>query len=483
MASRAESDPWSLETASTTPLWIDRLDPPVAQRPGLDGDLDVDVAIVGGGFSGLWTAYYLKRLEPALRVAVLERHHCGFGASGRNGGWAVGELAGSVADYARRSSPGESRRLVRAVFDAVDEIGRVAATEDIGCDYAKGGTIRVARTRPQAARQVAEIAEARSIGLTEDEIRLLDADEARRQLNATEVRSGILLVPSAVVDPAKLALGLACAVEASGTEIYEQTRAIGIGGGAVQVAAEGPRGSPMSRGRCEVRAPVIVRATEAYTRDLRGLRRDILPVYSRMIATEPLPDALFDDIGLANRPSFADDRRMVTYGQRTADNRIAFGATGVPYSFGSRIIPATEAHSGMHHRIWRVLADMLPQVADARVTHRWGGVLGIPRNWLPSVRFDPRTGEGVLGGYVGEGVAASNLAGRTMAELVAERDTERTSLPWVGVSSRRWEPEPLRWLGVRVSRALLGVADHRELRSDRPDRLLSGIAKLLRAGH
>ncbi len=483
MAAALESDPWSLETASTTPLWIDRLEPPVAPRPAVAGDLDVDVAIVGGGFSGLWTAYYLKQLEPAMRVVVLERHHCGFGASGRNGGWAVGELAGSVADYARRSSPTESRRLVRAVFDAVDEIGRVAAAEGIDCDYAKGGTIRVARTGPQAERQVAEMAEARSFGLTEDEIRLLDADEAREQLNATDVRSGVLLGPSAVVDPAKLALGLACAAEAAGVEIYEQTRVTGFDGGAVQIAAEGARGSPMSRGRREVRAPVIVRATEAYTRDLQGLRRDILPVYSRMIATEPLPEAVIDDIGLANRPSFADDRRMVTYGQRTADNRIAFGATGNPYSFGSRIVPAAETHLPMHRRIWRVLAEMLPQVAEARITHRWGGVLGIPRNWLPGVRFDPRTGEGVLGGYVGEGVAASNLAGRTMAELIAERDTERTSLPWVGVSSRRWEPEPLRWLGVRASRALLGIADKRELRSDRPDRLMSGIAKLLRGGH
>ena len=161
MAVHGDSEPWSLETASTTPLWIDRLEPPITARAGVDGDLDVDVAIVGGGFSGLWTAYYLRQLEPSLRVAVLERHYCGFGASGRNGGWAVGELAGSVGDYARRSSPTESRHLLRAVFDAVDEIGRVAAAEGIDCDYAKGGTIRVARTAPQAERQVADIAEAR----------------------------------------------------------------------------------------------------------------------------------------------------------------------------------------------------------------------------------------------------------------------------------------------------------------------------------
>ncbi len=466
------------------PLWIDRLEPSVAHRAGLEADLDADVAIVGGGFSGLWTAYYLKRLAPALRVVVIERHHCGFGASGRNGGWAIGELAGSYADYARRSSrsgsPGDSLRLMRAMFDAVDEIGRVAAAESIDCDYAKGGTIRVARTAPQAQRQTAEAAEAQRLGLTEDEFRLLGPDEACEQLNATGVRSGILVGPSAVVDPAKLATGLARTVEQSGVEIYEQTRATAIGTAALQVVPNAQDRAPSSR---RVHAPVIVRATEAYTRDLRGSRRELLPVYSRMIATEPLPDEFFDDIGLAARPSFADDRRMVTYGQRTADNRIAFGATGVPYSFGSRIKPSMEEHLGMHRRIWRILAEMLPQLNDVGITHRWGGALGIPRNWLPGVRFCPQTGRGTLGGYVGEGVAASNLAGRTLAELIAGCNTDRTRLPWVGVSSRRWEPEPLRWLGVRSSRALLGVADRRELRSDRPDRVASGIARALRGGH
>ncbi len=468
----------SLEAASTTPLWLDRLAPPAELRPPPDGDLNVDIAIVGGGFSGLWTAYYLAQLDPSLDVAVLERRFCGFGASGRNGGWAVGELAGSVDDYARRSSQAESVRLLRAAFDAVDEIGRVAAAAGIDCDYAKGGTVRLARTVPQADRQAAEIDEARAAGLTDDEIRLLDAEEARELLNATHVRSGILLGPSAVVDPAKLVRGLAEAVAAAGVQVYEQTQVLEIGDGAVRFISDG-RSATFG----EVRAPVIVRATEAYTRDLRGLRRELLPVYSRMVATEPLPEEFFDEIGLADRPSFADDRRMVIYGQRTADNRIAFGGTGVPYRFGSRIDAASEAHLGMHRRIWSALIELLPQLAGVRVTHRWGGVLGIPRNWLPGVTFDPQTGQGVLGGYVGEGVAASNLAGRTMAELVCGHDTERTSLPWVGVTSRRWEPEPLRWLGVRASRALMGVADHREMRTGRPERLASGIASLLRGRH
>lgn len=481
VSSSAGRDP--LVAASTVPLWIDRLSPPVTARAGLDRDIDVDVAIVGGGFSGLWTAYYLRRLDPSLRIAVLERHYCGFGASGRNGGWAVGELAGSFDDYARRSSAGESLALARAVFDSVDEIGRVAAAEGIDCDYAKGGTVRVARTAPQAQRQIAEIAEVRAAGFAEDEIRLLSASEARQQLNASGVLAGILLGPSAVVDPAKLARGLASVVERAGVEIYEQTRVESLGDGVVYAGFDNKPVSGTAPERVVARAPVIVRATEAYTRDLEGMRRELLPVYSRMIATEPLPSELFDEIGLADRPSFADDRRMIIYGQRTADNRIAFGGTGVPYSFGSRIVPSAEAHLGMHRRIWQVLADLLPQVADAQITHRWGGVLAIPRNWLPSVCFDTRTGEGTLGGYVGEGVAASNLAGRTLAELICGQETERTDLPWVGVTSRRWEPEPVRWLGVRASRALLGVADGYELRRGRPDRLASAIASALRGGH
>jgi glycine/D-amino acid oxidase-like deaminating enzyme len=250
--------------------------------------------------------------------------------------------------------------------------------------------------------------------------------------------------------------------------VVEQTPVTAIGDRRVETAAG------------TIRAEAVVRATEAYTRDLPGARRDLIPVYSLMVATEPLDTAVFDEIGLAQRPSFADDRYMVIYGQRTADDRIAFGGRGVPYRYGSRIDRATEVRLASHELIGRTLVELFPVLADARITHRWGGVLAIPRNWLPGVRFDPSSGRGVLGGYVGEGVAASNLAGRTMAELVAGLDTERTSLPWVGVRSRRWEPEPLRWLGVRASRRILAAADEREFRTDREATLASKVAGLLR---
>ena len=460
--------------ADATPraLWLDRLNPPIGLRPTLDGDRQVDVAIVGGGFSGLWTAYYLIRSDPSLRIAVLERHHCGFGASGRNGGWACGEIGGStggtIARYARRGGHAAAMRLIRAVFDAVDEIGRVSSAERIDCDYAKGGTIRLARNAPQHKRQREEIEELRSQGFTSDEIRLLDAAEARRYLNATDVRSGILLEPSAALDPAKLVRGLADVVEDAGVAIYEQTT----------VPELTPRRVRTEGGT--VTADVVVRATEAYTRDLAGRRRALLPVYSLMIATEPLPAEVIAEIGLAGRPTFSDDRHMVIYGQRTADDRIAFGGRGVPYLFGSRIDPGTELDESSHRLIHETLVELLPPLRDARITHRWGGVLAIPRNWLPGLTFGRTAGIGVFGGYVGTGVACANLAGRTMAELILELDTERTSLPWVGVIARRWEPEPVRWLGVRSSRRILRAADDREFRTDREARFAYRLSRILR---
>lgn len=449
-------------------MWLDTYPGSLDPRPALGGDRDADVAIVGGGFTGLWTAYYLLGLDPTLRVTVIEREVCGFGASGRNGGWAVGELAAGIEKYAALGGLDASLRLARATFDSVDEIGRVAAAERIECGYHKGGVIRFARNAPQAERQAAEVAHHRRLGLTNDEIRLLTADEARRHARATGVRSGIFYGPCAALDPARLVRGLAEAVERRGATIVEQTAVTAVEPGRVLT----DRGT--------VSAEVVVRATEAYTRDLRGRRRQLLPVYSLMIATEPLPQSTFDEIGLAGRPTFADDRYMVIYGQRTADDRIAFGGRGVPYRYGSRISPSTERHRRSHARIHATLVDLFPALAAASVTHRWGGVLAVPRNWTPFVHFDRAAGTAGAGGYVGEGVAPSNLAGRTLADLITGTDSERVDLPWVGVHHRPWEPEPLRWLGVRGSRWIMAAADAHEYRTDTAARAAVALARRIR---
>ena len=449
-------------------MWLDTYPGSLGPRPALEGDTDTDVAIVGGGFTGLWTAYYLRQLDPTLRVTVIERDICGFGASGRNGGWAIGELAAGIQKYAALADLPASLRLARAIFDSVDEIGRVTAAEGIECGYHKGGVIRWARNAPQAARQAAQVAHEHELGLNTDEIRLLSAEEACEYGRATGVLSGIFYAPCAAVDPARLVRGLSEAVERHGAKIHEQTAAVAIESGRLLT----DRGT--------VRADVVVRATEAYTRDLRGRKRQLLPIYSLMIATEQLPRSVFDEIGLADRPTFADDRYMVIYGQRTADDRIAFGGRGVPYLYGSRISPSIEQHHRSHERIHRTLVDLFPALSKARITHRWGGVLAVPRNWTPFVHFDRAAGTAGAGGYVGEGVAPSNLAGRTLADLICGADSERVGLPWVGVRHRRWEPEPFRWLGVRGSRWLMAGADMYEYRTNREARAAVALARKIR---
>ena len=448
-------------------LWLATYPGDLSPRPSLDGDADVDVAIVGGGFTGLWTAYYLSERDPTLRIVVVEREICGFGASGRNGGWCVGELVTGVDGYARLSSLDAAMRLSRAVFSSVDEVGRVAAAESIDCSYAKGGTVRFARNAPQAKRQVEEIARHREHGFTEDEVRLLSVDDTRALGNASDLHGGIFFAPCAALDPARLVRGLADAVERRGVRIVEHT----------DVTAIDERRVRTSHGT--ISASSVIRAVEAYTRDLPGERRTMVPLYSLMIATEPLDDETLAEIGLETRPTFSDDRYMVTYGQRTADGRIAFGGRGVPYLFGSKIRSVTERDPATHRLIRDTLVEFFPVLREVEITHRWGGVLGAPRNWTPAVSYDPATGLGTAGGYVGEGVAPANLAGQTLADLITGTDSELVDLPWVGVTSRRWEPEPLRWLGIRGSRGAMKLADRREYASGKESKLGLAAARLL----
>ncbi len=435
-------------------LWLDQFEGDLAPQNPIRKDTSADVTIIGGGFTGLWTAWYLTERNPDLRVVVLEKDICGFGASGRNGGWCVGELVAGVDTFAKDSSHADAMRLARSVFDAVDEVGRVTRAEGIDCGYEKGGTVYLARNAPQEKRQRELIEAERAHGFTEDEIRLLTADEAKARVNATDVRSGIHFAATAALDPARLVRGLADACRSRGVEIHEQSPVIAVEPGRVVTS------------RSTVRSPVIVRGTEGYTRNLPGHRRSMVPLYSLMIATEPLDDSVFDEIGLDGRPTFADGRYAVIYGQRTADNRIAFGGRGVPYVFGSRITPKVERHVPTHDLVERTLVELFPALADARITHRWGGVLGAPRNFAPSVNFNRATGLADAGGYVGEGVAPSNLAGRTLADLIVGEDSERTTLPWVNRPSRKWEPEPLRFLGVWGTRRVMFAADQKEYATD-----------------
>ncbi len=456
-------------TDEAVSLWWDSLGGIPAPRAPLDGDIDVDVAIVGAGYTGLWTAFYLTQAAPGTRIAIIEANVAGFGASGRNGGWCSALFPASPDRIARSSSRQAALAMQHAMHDTVDEVGRVAADHGLDIDWAKGGTLGLARTPVQLDRAREEVARWRSWGFGAADHRMLEADEAQERAGATSLLGASFTPHCAAIHPAKLAHGLAELVEAAGVRIYEDTPAIGIEPGVVRTATG------------DVRAPHVVRATEGFTAALAGHRRTLLPVYSLMLATEPLPEEVWARVGLAARETFTDGRHLIIYGQRTADGRLAFGGRGAPYHFASRIDPEHDLAPGIHAGLWRALTEMFPAVAPFRVTHRWGGPLGIARDWYASCGLDRRTGLAWAGGYVGDGVGTSNLAGRTLADLIIGTDSDLTALPWVNHRSRRWEPEPLRWLGANGGLAVMTSADAAEARTGRPARRAELFGRFL--GH
>ncbi len=431
-------------------------------RPALHGDLEADVAIVGAGFTGLWTAHYLAEADPTLRIVVLEAEVAGYGASGRNGGWCSALFPASQDKLARLpgSSPAAALAQHREMCATVDEVGRVA--DRLGVPFAKGGTVVLARTGPQWRRAQAEVTHARSQG--RDDLVLLDEAATGARLRATRVRGATYTPDCAAIHPALLVRRLADDVERRGVRVLEHSPVLRIEPGRAVTAAG------------TVRAEVVVRATEGYTPGLAGQRRAVVPVYSLVLATEPLPRATWEEIGLARRETFSDHRHLIIYGQRTDDDRLVFGGRGAPYHLGSRIRPEFDRDPRVFAKLRETLVDLFPAVGTARIDHAWGGALGIPRDWCASVGLDRGTGLAWAGGYVGDGVATTNLAGRTLRDLVLGHDTALVRHPWVGHRSRRWEPEPLRWLGINAGLRAMTVADTEERVTRRPSLVARAMA-------
>jgi glycine/D-amino acid oxidase-like deaminating enzyme len=444
-------------------FWWRSLGGAEATRPPLEKPAEVDVAIVGAGYTGLWTAYYLKQADPSLEIAVLERELVGYGASGRNGGWVSGFFSGPARVYERRGGPRGFVELQRAMFETVDEVGRVVADQEIDADYVKGGQLSVALNDAQARRLSEEIASSRGrgvgVGVGEADLRELSGAELAGRVHVAGARGAAFTPHVARVHPAKLVRGLAAAVERLGVTIYEHTPVLEIR----------PHAALTPAGR--VGARWVVRATEGYTAALPGLRRALVPMNSSMIITEPLSAQAWEEIGWSGREALSDAAHVYVYLQRTEDGRIAIGGRGIPYRFGSRTDRSGETPAATVASLHSKLLEMFPATADAEIDHAWSGVLGVPRDWCISVDTNPRTGMAWAGGYVGEGVATANLAGRTLRDLLLGERTELTRLPWVGRAPRRWEPEPLRWAAIHAVYSLYRRADSGERRSGRPSRL------------
>ncbi|MGW1211203.1 NAD(P)/FAD-dependent oxidoreductase [Streptomyces sp. NPDC002499] len=424
-----------------------------AVRPPLAGDASADVVIVGGGYTGLWTAYYLKKAAPGLRVTVLEQKFCGYGASGRNGGWLYNGVAGRDR-YAALHGHDAAVRLQRAMNDTVDEVIAVADAEGIEADVHKGGVLEVARTPAQLARL--KDFHAHELAYGEDDRELYGATETAKRITVADAVGSSWTPHGARLHPAKLAKGLAAVVEALGVTIHEST----------PVTEIRPKHAVTPYGT--VRAPYVLRCTEGFTANLKGQKRTWLPMNSSMIATEPLTDEQWAELGWAGRETLGDMAHAYMYAQRTADGRIALGGRGVPYRFGSRTDHDGRTQEATIEALRDLLVRFFPSLAGVRVAHAWSGVLGVPRDWCATVTLDRTTGLGWAGGYVGSGVATTNLAARTLRDLVRSDSgdsgpTELTGLPWVNHRVRKWEPEPLRWLGVQGMYATYRTADRREL--------------------
>lgn len=444
-----------IETLGTTTLggvsfWLQQVGVPVLQDQ-LVGDAEADVCIVGGGLTGLWSAYYLKRARPDWQIVVLEREFAGFGASGRNAGWLSAELAGKYASFARRGGREAVQALVAAMNDTVDEVIRVCDQESINADIQRGGVLRIARNPVEELRLKASLAEGREWGVHLGR-RWLSEPEVRARLRMTNTVGAAFNEFGARVNPAKLVRGLASAVRGLGVRIHEGT----------EVRAIEPRRALTATG--QVNAPVILRCLEGYTAGLRGLRREWLPMNSSLIATSVLSDDVWAQIGWEGGEVIADGANAYACAQRTRDGRIVIGGRGMlpRYRYGSRTDRDGITEPYAVQTLIGTLREFFPMVADAPVEHGWCGVLGVPRDWTPSFAFDRASGLGWAGGYVGSGVSTANLAGRTLSALVTEFDSPLTRLPLVGHVVRRWEPEPLRWLGVRSMYHLYKAADRRE---------------------
>jgi len=458
----------------STGFWFDSIaeaEGGFAPRPGLTEDVDADVAIVGAGLTGLWTAYYLLRADPTLRVVVLEKEVAGFGASGRNGGWCSALFPWSASKLEERYGFDAAVAQRRAMVGTVHEVGRVAEAEGIDCDYRLGGTVTFARSRPQVDAARAEFAESERFGV--DRVALWGTETVRSRFGVPDAIAATYTPDCARIHPGKLVRGLARVVEQAGATIAEGTEVLSWSHGIVRARSGGAERT--------VRAGVVVNATEGYGSQVEQVSRRILPLYSLMIATEPLSDAVWERIGIAHGQTFTDFRNLIVYGQRTADNRFAFGGRGARYHLGSSIRTEYDRSPLVRDHLVRTLFELFPDAAGARVTHHWGGPLGVPRDWHASVGLDAGRKEAWAGGYVGDGLSTTNLAGRTLADLIGGHDTALTHLPWVGHRSREWEPEPLRFLGANAGLAAMEGADLEERLTGRSSVVARAVAPLI--GH
>ena len=440
--------------------WLENAGETLTPRARLSGSQEVDVAILGGGYSGLWTAYYLLHAQPSLKVAIVEREIVGYGGSGRNGGWCSPRFPVSAGLLRKRHGAEAARAQLIAARAAAEEIRRVCEVEGIDAQYRAGGTLTLARSEYQL-RSIRSTHEALySLGVG-DGYELWTPEQAAERIRVTRVYGALYTPDGASIHPGRLVRGLARAVEARGGTIYEQTGVVDFIGGsdARFITTHG-----------ELRAKRgIVLAGEAYLTQFPRLHRSLLPVYSLISLTEPLSDEQWREIGWQQGVNVASARNNVVYLTKTSDGRILFGSRGAPYVFGSNISDDQDRDAKTVALIQRSVIEWFPMLAGIKFTHAWGGPVAMPVDWMPSVSYDPATKIARIGGYTGQGVSVSNLGGRLLAALIAGERIGLEALPISQRQSPKWIIEPLRWAVVRyMQNSLLRIDEATEAEKAKP---------------
>jgi glycine/D-amino acid oxidase-like deaminating enzyme len=414
----------------------------------LRGTERADVCIVGGGYTGLWTAYHLKQAEPSLDVAVVERSWAGSGASGHNDGYAMTLLDMSLHHLVERHGPERAGAAHEAVARSVIEIGEFCAEHDVDAEYERNGFAAIAVNDGHMWRLERDLEAAERIGAEQD-FRLLEGEAARAVIGSPIVRGVLKEGRGALLNPHKLVRGLARAVEELGVRIHERSPATSVVAGRVETELGA------------VQAPRIVVATNAYQHTFPQFRSKVVPLWSYAMATEPLTNDQRGRVAWPGREGFEDKRNFITIGRPTADGRILWGGRLAPYFFGNDMDLRHLSNERVFAELREAWARYFPMWRDVTFTHAYGGCVAITSTFLPYVGS---LGDGVFYGYGynGHGVAPSHTVARTLCDLLLDRESEYTDLLFVNQDKEPGlPPEPLRFLGTRLTTALLDRQDRR----------------------
>ena len=440
----------ALEHLRPSVFWLDRPERP-APLPALVGATRTDLLVVGGGFTGLWTALLAKQADPGRDVLLLEGGRIAIGATGRNGGFVSASLTHGLANGLDRW-PDEMPQLLRLGRENLDAIEATVRELEIDCDFVRSGELDVA-VAPHQVEGLAQLAEAgRGLG---EEVAFLDQAQVRARIESpTYLAASYDVTGVALVDPARLAWGLREACLAIGVRIAERSPVTGLDDRGTHVVA--------STGQAVVQADRVALATNAYPPLLRRLAHYVVPVYDYVLVTEPLTDAQWSAIGWSGREGVSDSGNQFHYYRTTADGRILWGGYDAVYHPGNGFGPQFEHSEESYGRLAEHFLQTFPQLDGIRFSHGWGGAIDTCSRFSAFWGTAMGGKTGYVVGYTGLGVGASRFGAATMLDLVDGRTTERTELEMVRTKPLPFPPEPIRSVGIKLTTASLQRADANE---------------------